>query len=89
MKAINTNNPEITITRDGQVTNEFQPSPLEASVSHVQAIISRFTGNVALQARMAVYDARSGTNYREIRNNLARQKRDQEFERSIGLVAVK
>ena len=71
------------------VDGELQePSLVERSVNHVEALISRFTGNVALQARMATYDALHGSNYRQIRNDLVREKRNQEFERSIGLVAI-
>lgn len=80
----NTNNLEITITRDGQVTNEFQPTIADAAVSHVQAAV----GALSLQVRMAVYDVRYGTDYRTIRNNLVREKRNHEFEKSIGLVAI-
>lgn len=85
MKAINTNNPEITITRDGEVTNEFQPTIADAAVSHVQAAV----GALSLQVRMFTFDTIHGTNYRSIRNQLVEQKKREEFVKSIGLVAVK
>lgn len=82
----NTNNlPNFQVYEDGEL---LQPSLTERLQSHVEATISRFTGNIALQARMAVYDTLHGTNYRQVRNQLVREQRNQEFERSVGLVAV-
>lgn len=39
-----------------------------------------------LQAEMLWYDIRHRTHYRRIRNELAREKRNREFEMKIGLV---
>jgi hypothetical protein len=57
-------------------------------VDNVRGGLSRFTGEVALQARMATFDVLHGTHYRRIRNELVEQKRRTEFERRIGLVAI-
>lgn len=79
------NTPELQITRDGQVTNEFQPTIADAAVSHVQAAV----GALSLQVRMFTFDTLHGTNYRSIRNQLVEQKRREEFVKSIGLIAIK
>lgn len=72
------------------VDGELQsPTITERLQSHVEARISHIKGSLVLQARMAMYDARFGTNYRQVRNQLARERRNREFEKSIGLVSVK
>lgn len=72
------------------VDGELQTPTITARLqSHVEARISHIKGNLVLQARMAVYDARFDTNYRQVRNKLARERRNREFEKSIGLVPVK
>lgn len=82
----------LIVNRDGEFDPEssiLPPTGIEAAVDHVQAAFSRFTGNIALQTRMAVFDVRHGTDYRNIRNALVEQKRREEFLESIGLVAIK
>lgn len=79
------------VTQDGELNQELSvlpPSNVEAIVSHVQGAVEAFAGNVVLQARMALFDLKHGTNYRQIRNELVEQKRRHEFEQRIGLVAV-
>jgi len=81
----------LVIMRDGEVDPELnppEPTIVDRTVERVRATFSRLTGNVALQARMATFDAVHGTNYRQIRNELVEQKRREDFERSIGLVAL-
>jgi len=86
MKANNTNTLEnFQVYVDGEL---ITPTIKERVVSHVEARISHVTANIALQARMALYDARYGTHYRQVRNKLAREKRNREFERAIGLVKI-
>lgn len=79
------------VTRDGEVDEQLSvlpPTGLEAVAEHVQAAFQRFTGNIALQTRMAVFDTIHGTNYRRIRNELVEQQKREQFERSIGIVAI-
>ncbi len=79
------------VTVDGEIDPELStlpPTALEAAAAQVSDAWHRFTGHVALQARMATFDALHGTHYRKIRNELAEQQRRERFERSIGLVAV-
>lgn len=84
MNKQNTNQLEIRI--DGELQ---EPTIAERAVSHFTATFTGFTGNIALQARMATFDVLHGTNYRQVRNQLVEQKRREEFVKSIGLVAVK
>lgn len=82
----------LIVNRDGEFDPESSVLPPEgaaAIVDHVRDALDRFTGNIALQARMAIFDARHGTEYRQIRNALVEQKRREEFLESIGLVAIK
>lgn len=87
MKQIQT--PQLEITRDGQPTNEFEPTAIEALQAAFKSTTQQFTANARMQARMALYDALHRTQYRRIRNELARKKRNEKFEKSIGLIAVK
>lgn len=45
----------------------------------------RTWGTVNLQLEMLWYDLTHGTHYRQIRNQLVREKRNQEFELKIGI----
>ena len=82
---------ELLIMRDGEVDPDYQPKEptvLEALGTAVKDKVAHVTGELVLQARMALYDAQNDTNYRQIRNELMAQKRREQFERSIGLVAL-
>lgn len=81
----NTHN-QLEIRVDGQLVT---PSHVEALQTAFKSTTQQFTANVRMQARMALYDLTHGTEYRRIRNELVRQKRNREFEQSIGLVAIK
>jgi hypothetical protein len=79
------------VTENDEIVTELShlpPTGIEAVAANVRAGISHVTGAIALQARMATFDTLHGTNYRRIRNNLVAQKRREDFERSIGLVAI-
>lgn len=78
-----------TVYRDGEPDPEYQPSAVDNALEAVRGAVGHVTGAIALQARMATFDVLHGTNYRQIRNQLAEQKKREEFERSIGLVAIK
>lgn len=65
------------------------PTHIEALQAVFKSKTTQLAANARMQARMALYDARRGTKYRKIYNELARQKRNREFEKSIGLVAIK
>lgn len=86
MKQIQTTLPNFQVYVDGELQ---EPSKLERSVTHVEQSISRFKAHVVLQARIVTFDVLHGTNYRQIRNQLIKQKRQEEFEKMIGLVKVK
>lgn len=77
---------EFIVYRDGEVDKEL--STLEPHITPVSVLksgIGKFYGFVSLQAEMAVYDVLHGTNYRVVRNQLVREKRNQAFESRIGL----
>lgn len=79
------------VERDGEIDTELSvlpPTGLEAVVDRVQSGVRALAGNIALQARMVTFDTLHGTHYRHIRNELVAQKRREDFERSIGLVAI-
>lgn len=69
----------------------FNAEPTMAEQARTAAIegLQRVVGAVRLETRMLVFDALHGTNYRQIRHDLMAQKRRENFERSIGLVAIK
>lgn len=79
-------NTQLEIRIDGELQT---PTHIEALQAVFKSTTQQFTANARIQARMALYDLRYGTDYRRIRNELARKKRNEEFERSIGLVAIK
>lgn len=82
----------IPIYIDGELQVPSEPTTVErlgSIVEHIQTSIAQFTGTIALQARMATFDAVHGTNYREIRNTLVEQQKRHDFEKRIGLIAVK
>jgi hypothetical protein len=82
---------QLEVNRDGQPDYEYMPQPpsnVEALQAAVHDKVAQVTGYVALQARMASYDLIHGTEYRSIRNELYREKRNQRFEKSIGIVAI-
>lgn len=82
---------QFIVMRDGEIDTELSvlpPSGIERVALKIREGVSRFGGHVAMQTRMAVFDTLHGTNYRTIRNELVEQKRRQEFEHSIGLVAI-
>lgn len=85
------NNEVFTVYRDGEVDPEFieaQPTVIDVAMNRVREGINHFAGNIAIQTRMASFDVVHGTDYRHIRNKLMEQKKREEFERSIGLVAI-
>jgi hypothetical protein len=64
-----------------------EPPVTERAISHVQAALAGFGGELVLQARMYAFDAIHGTEYRQIRNGLVELKKRKEFESKIGLIA--
>lgn len=79
------------VNRDGQIDPELSVLPvtgIEALVDNARNAVIGFVGNVGLQARMALFDAKHGTHYRSIRNELVEQKKRSEFEQRIGLIAI-
>lgn len=80
-------NQNFIITRDGAVTDEFEPSAAYKALQLVAAGMKQFMDNVSLEARMAAFDVLHGTHYRAIRHKLIEQQKRAAFERSIGLVA--
>ena len=72
----------LIVTRDGELdqelTNINKTSPLQEVV-----------GWTSLQTEMFFYDLIHRTNYRKTRNQLMRDKRNQEFEARLGLIRTK
>jgi hypothetical protein len=83
------------ITQTPQIKNEvevgteytFNTAP-EAPNMVLQGL-GRVVDHIKLETRMIAFDALHRTNYRQIRHELVAQKKREEFEQSIGLVAVK
>lgn len=78
---------QLQITRDGEVTQEFQPEPPTLAENALNGLHSAI-GHIRLETRMIVFDALHGTNYREIRHQLVLEKKRKAFEESIGIIAV-
>lgn len=73
------------VTQDGAVVLDTTPTATELARERLVSSVGRIYGNVRLEARMVVFDALHGTQYRQIRHDLMREKRLRAFERSIGL----
>lgn len=87
------NTPTITkpfiVTRDGEVDVELSTlEPRRTPVTLLQSKIVHMRRESRLQAKMAVYDALHGTRYRHIRNRLAAEQRNKDFEVRIGIERV-
>jgi hypothetical protein len=83
---------ELTVLRDQVPDYDYMPKPPSAVTEAAQGLLNGLHGaieHMKLEARLIAHDAFFGTNYRTIRHELVRQKRNAEFERSIGIVAIK
>jgi len=83
---------EIQTSREYEIGTEFvfnaEPGAIEMARTAALEGLQRVVSNVRLETRMLVFDALHGTNYRQIRHNLAEQQKRERFEASIGLVAI-
>lgn len=70
------------VTIDGEVSKEL------SQITRPPRTVDRLYTGVQLQAEMLMYDLLHGTNYRRIRNSLARQERNRRFEARLGLEPV-
>jgi hypothetical protein len=66
----------------------IEDSVLVPELSYIPPTGLEYTGELALQARMGLFDAIHGTDYRSIRNNLVEQQKRKVFEKRIGLIAI-
>lgn len=57
-------------------------------LNHVGAALGSFVGEIALQTRLAISDARNGSSLRQTRNELLRVKRIEDMAAKAGLIAV-
>jgi hypothetical protein len=60
----------------------------EEELSPIAESLGRVVEGIKLEARMVVFDALHGTHYRRIRRELIAKRKREQFEASIGLVAV-
>jgi hypothetical protein len=75
-------------TNEIEVGTQFVFNAEPSAPNVVLQGISRVAEAAKLEARMIIFDAFHGTNYRQIRHDLVAQKKREQFEASIGLVAV-
>lgn len=68
--------------------NEDLTTMESARIAAVEGL-GRAVNHIRLETRMFVFDALHGTNYRQIRHDLVRQQKREDFEKSIGLVSIK
>lgn len=74
------------VTRDGEVDKNLSTlAPRRTPVTVLQTGLIHLRQETRLQAKMAVYDVLHGTQYRRIRNQLAAERRNREFEARIGI----
>lgn len=66
------------------VFGEGDPTPTNVVLEG----LGRAVEAVKLEARMIIFDAVHGTDYRRIRHELVEQQKRQAFEESIGIVAI-
>lgn len=72
-----------------QQRREAVTEAVDGAKQAIVGFIATTAANVKLEARMAVFDAFHGTNYRQIRHDLIREQKLAKFEKSIGLSRVK
>lgn len=79
----------LIITQDGEVvTDEYTPSALQTALESVYMALHGLVSKISREVRMAVFDARNGTNYRAIRHQLEKEQKRAQFESRIGLIRV-
>lgn len=83
------------LIEQGILDGDPVPLPVQAAEAATAALdglkdyVTHVGYNFKLEARMLVFDAFHGTNYRQIRHDLIEQKRRERFEASIGLSRIK
>jgi hypothetical protein len=78
----NTYTKPFIVKREGEIDEDL--SILKPKVT-IKDILGDSVKNSRLQAKMFVYDTLHRTQYRRIRNKLVQERRNREFESSIGL----
>lgn len=74
------------VVRDGEIDKELSVIPKKPGLKEH---VSSLTAAINLQLEMIRYDLVHGTNYRKIRNDLVREKRNRAFEARIGIERTK
>lgn len=69
-------------------TFTFNDTVAESTLSHVGAVLGGFMGEVALQAKLAVFDQMNSTNLRSQRNELMRVKRISDMAHRAGMIVI-
>lgn len=71
------------------VDGELQsPTHVEALQAAFKSKTTQVSANARMQVRIVLYDLTHRTKYRRIRNQLARERRNREFEKSIGICLI-
>jgi hypothetical protein len=75
---------------DGELAMDYMsPSaPRPSALDVLKQGVGEMVDSVKLEARMVVFDAFHGTHYRKVRHELMAIKKREQFEQSIGLVAI-
>lgn len=73
------------VIQDGKVIYDSTPTATDVVRERLLEQVGTIYGNIKLEARVALFDALHGTNYRRIRHELLEEQRVRAFERSIGL----
>lgn len=86
MKENQTHQPlQIEVLRDGEPDFDYMPTRAETALTAVHGLFTTLTAKARENGREIVYDAIHGTNYHSIKRELLREKRNRDWEASIGL----
>lgn len=85
----NTNSEQLVITRDGEVTHEFEPSALQTAAIGVSQVLATIWSNLKDEVRVGAYDALHGTDYLASKHDEINRQAQERFEASIGYTALK
>lgn len=80
---------QLVITRDGEVTHEFEPTALQTAAQDVSKVLGNVWSNLVGEVRVGAYDVLHDTDYLTVKHDEVRKQARERFETSIGYTALK
>lgn len=85
MNANITINQNLLITRDGELTDEFEPTKWDLAANIIKSKAQKAREDLKLELQMIAFDTVHRTNYRKIRHQIVEKQKRLQFEDKIGL----